>query len=94
MQDHGVAIVIGGHNEISEDTETLFKNMHPSLDFTFVDIITGFTKNKVVDMNGYLEASNDGIINLMSSSVICAVDGTVRYNHVDNPQGVVGFFIH
>ena len=94
MQDHGHAYVMRRHNEISEDTETLFKNMHPSLDITIVDIITGFTKNKVVDMNGYLEASNDGIINLMSSSVICAVDGTVRYNHVDNPQGVVGFFIH
>ena len=68
--------------------------MHPSLDFNFLDIIAGFTKNKVVDMNRYLEASDDGRINLMSSSVPCAVDGTVCYNHVDNPQGAVGFFIH
>ena len=30
----------------------------------------------------------------MSSSVPCAVDGTVRSNHFDNPQGALGMFIH
>ena len=59
MQDHGHAWVIRRHNETSDDTETLFRNMHPSLDFKFMDIIAVFTKNKVVDMNGYLEASDD-----------------------------------
>lgn len=95
MQDNGHAWVIRRHNEISEDTETLFRTMHPALDFKFMDIIAGFTKNKVVDMNGVLEASDDGMrINLMSSSEPCAVDGTVRSNHFDDPQGALGMFIH
>ena len=93
MQGHGHAYVIRRHNEISKDTETLFKNMHPSLHFKFMDIILGFTNNKVVDMNGYLEASDDGKVSLMRSSVPCAVDGTVRYNHFDALQGAIGFFI-
>ena len=68
--------------------------MHSSLHFKFMDIIAGFTKNKVVDMNGYLEASDDGRINLMSSSVPCAVDVTFRSNHFDDLQGAVRLFIH
>ena len=35
MQDHGVAYVIRRDNEISEDPETLFRNMHPSIHFKF-----------------------------------------------------------
>ena len=93
MQDHGVAYVIRRDNEISEDTETLFRNMHPSLHFKFMDIIAGFTKNKVVDMNGSLEANDDGTVSLNQASVPCAVDGTVRSNHFDNPQGALGMFI-
>ena len=93
MQEHRFYFFMRRRNKISEDTETIFRNMHPSLHFKFMDIITGFTKNRVVYMNRYLEASDDGRMNLMSSSVPCAIDGTVSYNHVDDPQGDLGFFI-
>ena len=39
MQDHRTNSVVRRRNEISEDTETLFRNMHPTLHFKFMDII-------------------------------------------------------
>ena len=80
-------------NKTSEDTTTLFKDIHASLNFNFTDIIDGFTKNKVSDMNGYLEATNDGTFLVGISLIPCAVGGTIRYNHVDAPDGAVSFFI-
>ena len=90
MQEHSTIFFIRRHNKICEDNETLFKEMHPSLHFKFLDIIAGFTENKVLYMNGYLEASDYGTMSLMSSSVPCAVDGTIHYNHVDAVQGSDG----
>ena len=95
MQNQGTAFVIRRHNEMSEDNDKLFEEMHPSLHFKFMGIIAGFTKNKVVYMSVYLETSDDEtIINLMSSSVPFAVDGNVRSNHFYDPQGALGMFIH
>ena len=43
-QEQGTAFVIRRHNETSDDTETLYRNMHPSLNFKFMAIIASFTK--------------------------------------------------
>ena len=65
MQDHWTVFLIRRHDKIIEDNEIHFKNMHQYLHFKFMDIIVGFKNNKVVYMNRYLEASDDGTVYLI-----------------------------